>query len=181
MSRKDKPLTRPDFAAQEQGLTAAQRGTAIHLAMQYLPLDGDGSVRWVSGELERLTQKGFLTPLQGRAVDPALLSAFVTSPLGREMAGAKLLRREFKFSLLVPQDGEEVLFQGVVDAWFGDEEGITVLDFKSDRVSQENAAGKAEEYRPQLEAYAQALERILGLPVKRRVIWFFYRKEAVEL
>ena len=135
----------------------------------------------MSGELERLTQKGFLTPLQGRAVDPALLSAFVTSPLGREMAGAKLLRREFKFSLLVPQDGEEVLFQGVVDAWFGDEEGITVLDFKSDRVSQENAAGKAEEYRPQLEAYAQALERILGLPVKRRVIWFFYRKEAVEL
>ena len=47
--------------------------------------------------------------------------------------------------------------------------------------SVENAAGKAEEYRPQLEAYAQALERILGLPVKRRVIWFFYRKEAVEL
>jgi len=178
---RQRPLTRPAFVAREQGLTAAQRGSAIHLAMQYLPLDGDGSIPWVSGELERLTREGFLTPLQSRAADPALLSAFLTSPLGREMAAAPLLRREFKFSLLVPQDGEEVLLQGIVDAWFGDQDGVTVLDFKSDRVTRENARQRAREYRPQLEAYSGALERILGLRVKRRVLWFFRLRDAVEL
>ena len=176
-----KPLNRPSFAAREQGLTAAQRGSAIHLAMQYLPLNGDGSVRWAAEELERLTREGFLTPLQSRAVDPALLAAFVSSPLGREMAAAPICRREFKFSLLIPQNGEEVLFQGIVDAWFGDQTGVTVLDFKSDRVSAQGARERAESYRSQLDAYSNALERILGLPVKRKIIWFFQLGEPVEL
>ena len=119
--------------------------------------------------------------LQSRAVDPALLAAFVSSPLGREMAAAPICRREFKFSLLIPQNGEEVLFQGIVDAWFGDQTGVTVLDFKSDWVSAQGARERAESYRSQLDAYSNALERILGLPVKRKIIWFFQLGEPVEL
>lgn len=60
------------------------------------------------------------------------------------MASAPVCRREFKFSVLLPAEefcpglepGEEVLLQGVVDAWFETLEGITVVDFKSDRVSR---------------------------------------------
>ena len=37
------PIRRPDFIARREGLTAAQKGTALHLAMQYLPLEGDHS------------------------------------------------------------------------------------------------------------------------------------------
>ena len=32
------PIRRPDFVARERGLTPTQRGSAIHLAMQYLPV-----------------------------------------------------------------------------------------------------------------------------------------------
>ena len=38
----------------ERGLTAAQRGTALHLAMQYLPLEGDHSPETIREELRRL-------------------------------------------------------------------------------------------------------------------------------
>ena len=86
------------------------------------------------------------------------------------------LRREFKFSILVPaadyypQAGaeEQVLLQGVVD-------------FKTDRVDRRSVAARAEEYRPQLAAYSRALEEITGKPVIRRCLWFFALDQAVDV
>ena len=189
-TRPGQPITRPSFIAEERGLTPAQRGTALHLAMQYLPLDGDGSPETVAAELDRLTEQGFLTSLQRGAVEPERLSAFLTSPLGRAMAAAgEKCRREFKFSVLdsalnyFPDGkGEEVLLQGVIDAWFEGEDGtVTVVDFKSDRVRPGGEGARAEEYRPQLNAYSLALSAILGKPVNRQVLWFFATDSLVEL
>ena len=187
-SRKGKPLTRPEFIAEEKGLTPAQRGIALHLAMQYLPLEGDHSPEGIARELDRLTGEGFLTALQREAIDPGKLAAFFESPIGREMCAAPNCRREFKFSLLVPAqdyypglEGEEILLQGVIDAWFEGEDGVTVLDFKTDRVRPGREREKAEEYRPQLEAYGRALGQMLGRKVKRMVLWFFETDTAVEV
>ena len=143
----------------------------------------------VRRQVAGLVERGCLTPRQGEAVEPERLAAFFASPLGRELAGAGECRREFKFSLLVPArdyfpaagGGEEILLQGVVDAWFDSGEGVTVVDFKSDRVSPGGEAARAEDYRPQLEAYSRALSAILGRPVARRVLWFFATDTAVEL
>ena len=187
-SRRGQPISRPDFVAEERGLTPAQRGTALHLAMQYLPLEGDRTAAGIEGELDRLAREGFLTPLQRQAVDAGRLAAFWDSPLGRAMAASPRCEREFKFSLLVPAsdyfpegEGEEILLQGVIDAWFEEGDSVTVLDFKSDRVSPGGERARAEEYRPQLEAYSRALSAILGRPVGRRVLWFFATDTAAEL
>ena len=123
-------------------------------------------------------------------MEPARLSAFLTSPLGRAMAAAgEKCRREFKFSVLdsalnyFPDGkGEEVLLQGVIDAWFEEKDGsVTVVDFKSDRVAPGGEPARAEEYRPQLAAYSLALSAILGRPVNRQVLWFFATDTVVEL
>ena len=185
---KPEPVCRPNFVAEKKGLTAAQKGTALHMGAQYVPLDGDHSEAGIAAVLDRLETEGYLTPLQRKVVSPARLSAFFTSPLGREMAAAPVCRREFKFSILVPAsdyfpgaEGEEVLFQGVIDAWFGDENGVTVLDFKSDHIRPGGEKVRGEEYRSQLESYSMALERILGKPVVRKVLWFFATDTALEL
>ena len=187
-SRRGKPLTHPEFIAEEKGLTPAQRGIALHLAMQYLPLEGDHSPEGIAWELDRLAADGFLTALQRSAVDEGKLAAFWRSAVGTEMQAAPNCRREFKFSLLVPAEeyypgleGEEILLQGVIDAWFETAEGITVLDFKTDRVRPGSEREKAEEYRPQLEAYGKALGRMLGRQVRRMVLWFFETDTAVEI
>ena len=182
-------ILRPQFVAEERGLTPAQRGTALHLAMQYLPLDTDTPER-AAAELERLVSGGFLTPQQGAAADPGQLSAFFNSPLGREMASAPVCRREFKFSVLLPAEefcpglepGEEVLLQGVVDAWFETLEGITVVDFKTDFVQTEkDVAQHAELYRGQLAAYSLALERVLEKAVTRKALYFLQAGKTVEI
>ncbi|MBQ3215814.1 MAG: hypothetical protein IJB11_06835, partial [Oscillospiraceae bacterium] len=53
------------------------------------------------------------------------------------------------------------------------EVGITVLDFKTDKVEHDNLEEAVKRYRPQVRAYAQALSRIYGLPVKRKCLYFF--------
>ena len=99
------------------------------------------------------------------------------------------MEREFKFSMLVPaadyypnaEAGEEVLLQGVVDCWFVEEDGtVTVLDFKTDRVSEATVEQRAQEYRPQLEAYSRALSQALELPVGRCTLWFFSLGEEIS-
>lgn len=56
-----------------------------------------------------------------------------------------------------------------------------MVDFKSDRIRPGGERERAEEYRPQLEAYSLALSAILGRPVNRQVLWFFATDTAVEL
>ena len=96
--------------------------------------------------------------------------------------------REFKFSILVPAEDyfphateEQILLQGVVDCWFETEDGITVVDFKSDRVNEATLAQRTADYLPQLNAYAKALSLLTGKPVTRRVLWFFALNRAVEV
>ena len=90
------------------------------------------------------------------------------------------MEREYPFSILAEARrffpaapaGEEILLQGVIDAWFREPDGLTIVDFKSDRVSAAGTKERAERYRGQLAAYAHALEVLTGEPVKRRILWF---------
>ncbi len=65
---------------------------------------------------------------------------------------------------------------------FFEEDGkIVVVDFKSDRVSKASQYARAEEYRPQLETYGRALEKITGKPVKERLIYFFATGDTISV
>ena len=78
--------------------------------------------------------------------------------------------------------GDTMMLQGVVDCCFETPQGITVVDFKTDRVfREEDLARRAEEYRPQLEAYSRALAQVLEKPVVRRVLYFLAPGREVEL
>ena len=176
-------LRRPVFEDVRE-LTAAERGTALHMAMQYLRYDRTDTREQIREELERLEAERFLTPAQAAAVDADAIYTFFSSDLGRRLKTAGEAEREFKFSMLVPAkeyyggvdglEGEEILLQGVVDCWFREENGtVTVVDFKTDRVTEHTAGARAAEYRPQLEAYTNALSEIMGVPVKRKILWFF--------
>ncbi len=189
--RPVRPLTfgRPRFAAEELGLTAAQRGTALHQVLQFIDFERTGTVEEIKSEIARLVEQQYITPQQGEAVDPVPIAAFFRSALGEELLSSVSLRREFKFSILEPAgryypragEGEQVLFQGVVDCYYETLEGITVVDFKTDRVTKATIMDRAEHYRPQLEAYSKALEEITGRPVIRRVLWFFALNQGVDL
>lgn len=94
-------------------------------------------------------------------------------------ADAELLR-EFKFSLLVDAnryykdvDGEQILVQGVVDCAWMRSDGIVVIDFKTDYVTNETIEVVKERYRMQVQAYTDALEKIYKKPVLASYLYLF--------
>jgi ATP-dependent helicase/nuclease subunit A len=60
-----------------------------------------------------------------------------------------------------------VILQGVVDCWFEENGEIVVVDYKTGENKQ-----RIEEYRQQLGWYSKALQKLTGLPVKERIIWY---------
>ena len=173
-------LRKPSLLRAEKPLTPAQRGTAVHQAMQYLDFSRVDSLEQIREQLEDMVRDAFLTPAQAAAVDPEKLLRVFEGPLGARIRGAERVLREFKFSILTPAEryypeaaGERVLLQGVTDCCLFRDGGVSVVDFKTDRVSPGGEAAAGERYRPQLEAYAEALSRIFGCPVREKLLYFF--------
>ena len=84
------------------GLSGAERGTALHLVMQFLNFEACTSRDGVEAEIARLREQRFLTSEQAEAVDAGKILAFFRSSLGQRMMASGTVRREFKFSLLAP-------------------------------------------------------------------------------
>ena len=178
---RDRPrftFERPDFIVKD--LTPAERGTALHLAMQYIDYKKCTSDTGVADELRRIADMGFITEEQAGAVDVGKITRFFESETGRRVLRAESVQREFKFSLLYPAErfykngGEDkILLQGVIDCFFEEGGELTVIDFKTDYVTTDTLEEKTRQYAPQIDAYADALERMTGLRVADRVIYFF--------
>ena len=185
--RDKRPLTLPAFLTASRGLTPAEKGTALHLAMQYARPQACRSPLEAAAEVERLRELRFLRPDQAEAVDPQKLSDWYASPLGRRVLAAEGVHREFKFSLLAPASlldpagTGEVLLQGVVDCWLEEPDGILIIDYKTDRVTRSGERARAEGYALQLRAYAWALERITGNRVKAAYVYFFATGSALAV
>ena len=184
--KHSRPYRRPSFlGGTADSLT---RGSAIHAAMQYLRYECCNGTAAVAEEVSRIVESGFLTPEQGALVDCRQIAAFFETEIGEKIrSGAKCLR-EFKFSILVPAEefgqglaGEQVLMQGVVDCALMEEDGIVLLDFKTDHVTDETIYSTAERYRSQVETYAGALARIYKIPVKEKLLYFFSMNRFVKL
>ena len=87
-----------------------------------------------------------------------------------------------KLDRLSEDDRKEYLefFSEIIDDKI-EEDGLTVIDFKTDRVSDGGEGEKAREHALQLALYAKAAEEIFGLPVKEKWVWFLRKGIGVEV
>ncbi len=162
-------------------------GSALHAVMQFIRYESCKSVEGVQGELNRLVTERFISQEQADAVDLQSIVTFFNTDVGLKAANSTILR-EFKFTVL--QDASEyfdditedkVLLQGVVDLAILEDDGITVVDFKTDRVTGDTIQVVAENYFPQVRAYCKALEQIYDKPVKKSLLYFFRTGEFIQV
>lgn len=181
-----RPLSQPKFRRKTKGLTAAERGTATHLVLQFL----DFNNRDVASQMDRMLQRELLTPEQAKAVDAASIQALLDSPLADDIRNGRNVKREYPFTQLLDARtydpsaaaGDQILLQGVVDCCYETDEGIAVVDFKTDHVeSGQELEERVERYRNQLTAYSIALERVLEQPVVRKTLYFLPSRKTIEL
>ena len=177
---------KPSFiSSQVEGKTF---GNAIHAVMQHIRYAACTDVDGVRKEVIRLVDERRITAEQAEIVDCESICAFFATALGEKLRHAPNVLREFKFSILddgsayaSELEGERILLQGVVDCALIEDDGITVVDFKTDRVTDETVEAAVAHYRPQVEAYAEALSRIFEKPVKKSLLYFFRLNRFVDM
>ncbi len=171
-----------------RGKKGAEAGTATHAVMQYIRYECCTDMEGVCREIARLVQENYITEQQAQLVDAARITAFFETDIGRKLQSHSNVLREFKFSILDDASNydpslanEQILLQGVVDCAMLDSDGITIIDFKTDFVTEETVLERAEYYRPQVVAYADSMSRIYQLPVKASWLYFFQMNKFVQI
>lgn len=177
----------PGFYRTDVQVKGAARGTLYHTFMENLDFSKKEELQM---QLEELVSCGKISRDEAAAVRLSDIRRFLKTKTGKGMeqaARAGKLHREQPFVLGVPAEtiqkewsgDETVLVQGIIDAWFEDEDGAVILvDYKTDHIADREKL--AERYRGQLSYYAQALEQLTGRTVKKQVIYsFFLGKEIV--
>ena len=178
-SAKYAASARPAFLS-ESGLSAAERGTALHGYMQFA--DYKAASENPQSELERLVKNGFLTVQQGKSINLELIKTFFTSNIAKRMLASPHIEREYRFTVEIPAEtvnpelsaklkDETVVMQGAVDCAFEESGKIVIVDYKTDRV--ETASLLWERYSKQLALYRFALQKYTGKEVKECLLYSF--------
>lgn len=184
-------LRRPRFMSARQ-LTAAERGTAYHLIMQHLPIQEGTADSDISALLDHLVEQHILSAEQRQGVNASEVAAFCRTPLYARLCGATRVWREVPFTyglpastvypgIIEPSAEEIVIIQGVIDCLFAEEDGLVLVDYKTDMLKGMPGIEAAEKHRFQVERYSEAVGSILVQPIKEAYVYFFDGSEAVRL
>ena len=107
LSRALPPL--PDFMKKETGLSAADRGTAMHRVLGLLDLNKVRDIASlpildrtapIRAELDRLLSLGLLTQPEYDTLQSHQIAAFLLSPLGQRMLQSPEVHREWPFYMM---------------------------------------------------------------------------------
>jgi ATP-dependent helicase/nuclease subunit A len=179
---------RPRFM-QEKQLTAAERGTAMHMVMQHLDVQVIQSLNDIEEVIAKMVYQELLSNEQASAIDRDAIEQFLRTNLATRMKRAVKIHREVPFSLGLPgndaypnwdENNETVLLQGIIDCVIEEEDGLILLDYKTDSITNRFEGGiKSAEsslrkrYQIQLDLYEKALEQIWKVSCKEKYLYFF--------
>lgn len=184
-------LAVPKFRQGEKKLTAAEKGTIYHGIMERIDFGRVVSegLAYVEQAVAEMIEKTIFTETEIQAVDLNRIVGFFDSNLGRRAAAAfadHRLERERPFALQMDLHGEPVITQGIIDCYFEEEDGIVLMDYKTNwidmsRPFEEEAARLRRTYAKQMEIYKDALHTATGKQVKEAYLYLFGAGVAVEV
>lgn len=177
----------PWLAGEEAAVSGAQRGTALHKALQYITPAADQTTATLRREIDAFVRQGLLSREEAKLVYVPVLAAFCQSDIGRRMAESPELHREYPFTVLLAggdplpetETGEQILIQGVIDCLFREDNAWILVDYKSDRL--ETADAFRSRYAVQLALYKRAVEQITHRPVEETYIYSLHLQQEIRL
>lgn len=179
-----------DKIEREGKIKGSDIGTAMHKCMELLDLDR-GSREEVQAQVDGFFELGIFDEELRPYISIYRLSRMLCSDLGRRMAAAGErgeLYREQQFYYGVKAgdiygrncgDADEmILVQGIIDAYFIEDGGLVIIDYKTDRV--DSLEKLKDMYHVQLDMYADIISKLTGLPVKEKVLYSFNLNDSIS-
>ncbi len=160
------------------GLTPAERGTAVHKFLQYCDLSENAKEN--KQQAFSMVEKGLLSERELTALDFEKIDAFLHSSTAERAKNAEKLYRELQFTIAVGAhefvralpdyaQNESTVVIGKIDMVFVENGEAVIVDYKTDRVK--TTAVLVERYAEQIRMYARAASEILGVKVKETVLY----------
>ncbi|WP_077317825.1 helicase-exonuclease AddAB subunit AddA [Virgibacillus proomii] len=185
-------IKRPAFMQRQKSMTSAERGTAMHTAMQHLPFNRSLTKMEIEEELEKMVEKEILSKEAASQIDLSAIEQFYQTDIAAYMIHASYVYREVPFSLTLPanevyshwkdEQAERVLIQGVIDAIIPQDNGVIIIDYKTDVIygewTDEMKEKMINRYKTQLKLYRYAVETIWQQPVLETYLYFFSKHEV---
>ncbi len=190
----------PSFALDGNGKTftnmGAAKGSATHRIMELLDfsktgeLSGEDRKEYITKCIKEFDEKNLLEKGYSSIVDIDKCSAFFDTDLAKRMCRADKEGKLFKEkSFFLGKkaneidksfpDSENIIVQGIIDAYFVENGSVVIMDYKTDRVNDGDEL--ADKYESQLELYKEAVERITKYRVSETVIYSFWLDEEIPL
>ena len=182
----------PKFISQEKKISAVSRGTAVHKVFELLDLGRTYSYGELDEQIRLWISQGAIGEEYDKVIWRKDILAFLESDLGkrvRKAASQKKVWKEKQFVMGVPfsemsEDEESssyVVVQGIIDLYFEEEDGLVLVDYKTDRIKDQDSSILVRRYKVQLDYYRRALEQMTGKKVKECYIYSVFLKEALVL
>ena len=183
-AEKELAPERPAFM-QKQGMTGAEKGTAIHAFMQSVPFEQDTPD--LDAEVRRQIDRRLLDPALAEKLDLERVRPFFSGPLWRRIRRARQILREAPFITALParrvdpaaDSDAPVLVQGIADLVLVFDDHAEILDYKTDRST--DPAYYKKEYAAQLRLYRRAFAQRLTVPVTRLTIYSFALADEIDV
>ncbi len=182
---------KPRFLQETKGLSASEKGTVMHLVMQHLDLNNIASVKAIENQLANFITKEFLTEEQAKTVKINNVFEFFKSQLGQRLIVSQKVSREVPFFMEISSTrvykkleeskykDETIILQGIIDCYFEEPQGLILLDYKTDFVTDDNLDQIKEKYKVQLNYYTEALEKMTGKKVVEKYLYLLSAQKAL--
>ena len=178
---KIKEFPRPKFltGTEEEKITAAKKGTLIHLCMKNLDFGREYKLEDVQNLIQGLKEKGIITEKEEEAINPYIILKFTKSVIWQDLKEAKEYHKEEPFYINVPANDviqtdmdENILVQGIMDLYYiNKNDELILLDYKTDFAGQGEEENLVNRHKAQLMLYKQALENALNRKVDKVYIY----------
>lgn len=188
-------VKRPQFMHGAKELTAAEIGTAMHAVMQHIPLTKMWEHDEITAFIEQYVQEEKLTEKEAAVIQIDAIERFFEHDIAKQMIEAKRVEREvpFTYSLQASEvykdwnssTNEQVLIQGVADCIIHTDEGVIIVDYKTDTIHEPEITEEVkhklkERYRVQADLYERALADILQTDVQATYLYFFAKNLLIK-
>ena len=156
-----------------RGRGGTNLGRAVHSVLQSVDLESGGGLE----EISRAQAAAESMPQRWKEIAELAQRAVGSEVVRRAVSSGRYYREVF---VSAPVEG--MLVEGFIDLLFEEEDGLVIVDYKTDSlISEEDIQQSMASYRLQGGAYALALQKSSGKSVKEAVFLFLQPETEVVI
>lgn len=182
--------------------TAAEKGTLMHLVLELLNFKqydieklNDFQIKdKIIDDLNLFVEKNILTQEEMEIIDIEKIFKFFKSEIYKQIYQADINKKLYKekainYNIKLSQvykeckeyknaEDEKIMIIGIIDLFFETEDGLVLIDYKTDYIDKKNQENSIEnlkkKYKIQLDLYQEAIERNSNKKVIKRGLYLFF-------